>query len=86
MTRRKNPLGGSFLNRLSFFNSKPIDRDARKLVEPLDPFHKKKTNSKPKKPRLAKTERAGRQPPLENPRKQVFKRDGSIVKLRERKA
>ena len=86
MARRNNPLGGSFLNRLSFFNSKPIDRDARKLVEPLDPSRKKKKKSKPKKARPAKIERAGGQPPLESPRKQVFKRDGSIVKVPERKA
>ena len=86
MARRNNPLGGSFLNRLSFFNSKPINRDARKLVEPLDPSRKKKVKSKPQKAKPAKIERTRKQAPLANPRRQVFKKDGSIVKVPSRKA
>ena len=86
MARRNNPLGGSFLNRLSFFNSKPINRDARKLVEPLDPSRKKKVKPKPKKAKPTKIERTGKRAPLATPRKQVFKKDGSIVKVPSRKA
>ncbi len=86
VARRKNPLGGSFLNRLSFFKSKPINRDARKLVEPLDPSRKKKVKSKPGKAKSAKIKRTGKQALLANPKKQVCKKDGSIVKVPSRKA
>ena len=82
MARRKNPLKGSVLNLLALFNAKPINRDARRIVEPLDPSRKKK-NSKPesKRAKLSKIQREGKQPPLVCPRKQIFKKNGTIVQI-----
>nr|CAS02352.1 putative integron gene cassette protein [uncultured bacterium] len=37
-------------HRLSFFNSKPINRDARKLVEPLIRPERKRVKPNPKGP------------------------------------
>lgn len=79
MARKSNPLGGSFLNRLSFFRSKPINSDARRLAEPSDPLRTKKAKPKVKKARRTSLQRSSKQPELTRPRKQVFKKDGAVV-------
>lgn len=82
MTRKSSPLGGSFLNRLSFFRSTPINRDARRLVEPLDPSRKSKKKPKlKKKVRQSSLLRNKKQPPLAQPRKQIFRKDGTVVQV-----
>src|SRR5690606_3384051 len=83
MARKKPSLGGT-LGRLALYKARPVNRDARRLLEPMDSTRKKraKRSSPPTWP--ARSEREGPQPPVTNPKTQVFKKDGTIVPARSK--
>lgn len=83
---RGDPLKGSPLNRLSFYQSRPINRDALRVVEPQDsggkhgaPMGRKLGAS------LSGISRLGARCCDHVGRRQVFKADGTIILLDYRK-
>jgi hypothetical protein len=80
VTGKKNPLRGSFLNRLSFFNAKPINRDARLLVEPSNRARRMEAKKAKQGARAATKAHETKCSPLK-PRRQLVKKDGTVIPI-----
>lgn len=84
MPRKGNPFKGNALNRLSHFNARPVNRDALRIVEPSDP-RKKGKESRSKEVARGRIERADRQPKLIEEKRQLVKKDGTVLGIVGRK-
>lgn len=84
---RGDPLKGSPLNRLSFYQARPINRDALRVVEPQDASRKRvgATVKRDVAPIPARTSRQGPRYSNDVGRRQVCKADGTIVPVLSRK-
>lgn len=83
MSRKKPSLGGT-LGRLALFKARPVNRDARRLLEPMDSSRKKRAKRSAPSLWPVRIEREGPQPLVRNPKTQVFKRDGTVVPVRSK--
>lgn len=77
MAKKRDPLKGTLLGRLALVMARPVNRDVLRVVAPSDPRRKKGPDAKAAGKALV--QRSGRQQKLLVPRKQLMKRDGSIV-------
>lgn len=84
---RGDPLKGSSLNRLSFYQARPINRDAMRVVEPQDSSRKRAggTTKRDSGSTSARTSRQGSRYSNNVGRRQVCKADGTIVPVLWRK-
>lgn len=84
---RGDPLKGSSLNRLSFYQARPINRDAMRVVEPQDSSRKRAggTVKRDGAPTLARASRQVSRCSNNVGRRQVCKADGTIVSVLSRK-
>lgn len=80
MARKRDPMKGTILGGLSLLMARPISRDALRVVSPMNPRARKKPMGA-QSAGATQVARGSRQPELLKPRKQLFKRDGSILQL-----
>lgn len=77
---KNDPLKGNALNKISHFNARPINRDAWRVVEPSDPQKKRKKADSTKISQRGNG-RDYRQPELATPRRQLVKKDGTVLEI-----
>lgn len=84
---RGDPLEGSSLNRLSFYQARPINRDALRVVEPQDASRKRvgATVKRDGAPIPARTSRHGPRYSNDLGRRQLCKADGTVTPMLPRK-
>lgn len=85
---RGDPLKGSSLNRLSFYQARPINRDTMRVVEPQDSTRKgvAKSGKRVIGVTTGRTSKSGYSVGKQFGRRQVYKVDGTIVPVEPRKA